>query len=249
MGLTSPFRWVYEAATMPMLSHMTGRLRETFFAHKFIEEHRRLTRNARERGSDVTPEQIERTAMERAMVYTDQVTFTRNPTIFEDVNRNIVPFINSYRQFAQYWIKTFVRYPVTMVTAYNEAPLKDQQFQQSTIGGWVYSTPVSWLLPFWMQSEFGTGARGGAQVIKQSIPAINPHLSAAAAWGASFFTSEDISSIRASSQPTPHRLPTSASATCSTPSTRPTPTSSSSRATPCTSSGTTSPSWTRRNWN
>lgn len=192
-GMRTPFHYVYDKATMPMLTHFTGRLRETFFSSKFIEEHRRLTRNARERGSEVSPEDITEAAARRALAYTNKVTFTRSPTIFEDVNRNILPFINSYRQFALYWMKTFTKYPITMTTAYNENPLSEEQFGQTNIGGWVYSTPISWLMPFWMQSEFGTGQRGGAQVIKQGIVAVNPHISAASAWALSFGTKEDIS--------------------------------------------------------
>jgi hypothetical protein len=163
----------YERITLPMMSAMNGRIRETLFSDRFLRESRRL----REENPSMPREELIDIASERALDYTNTVSFTRRPTIMEDALRNAIPFISSYRQFAIYWLRTFGKHPFAMTAAYKANPLQGATFAQ--VGD--YSAPVGWLMPFWMQQDFREPETGPVGVAKQSVPNLNPF----AAWLAS----------------------------------------------------------------
>jgi hypothetical protein len=170
---TAPFATFYENITLPLLSTLGGKLRETFFADRYISEMGKLDRERP--GMDVKEKHS--IASERALEYTNTVTFSRNTTVFEDLNRNLIPFVSSYRQFMVYWAKTFVKHPFAMSAAFTYNPMKDVQFVN--IPGLDMSVPMGIFQPFMMQAEFGATDNDPTvgKVIKKSIPSGNPFIS------------------------------------------------------------------------
>ncbi len=171
-GLITPFASFYENVTIPLLSAITGRLRETFFADRYISESLKLRREHPE----MPIEEIHANASERALDYVQTVTFSRRTTVFEDINRNLVPFIASYRQFMVYWMRTFVKHPFAMGAAYTYNPMRDATFVN--VPGVDVSFPVGMFQPFWMQKDWEQPEEGVKAIAKQSVPNANPLLTA-----------------------------------------------------------------------
>jgi hypothetical protein len=117
-------------------------------------------------------------AAERALDYTNTVTFSRNATVFEDMNRNLVPFISSYRQFGVYWMRAFAKNPLALSAAYKYDPTKDKKFFNLKWAGINYSVPAGAMKPFWMQQDFTDPSRGFGPVLKQAAPSSNPLIGA-----------------------------------------------------------------------
>ena len=167
-GLASPFKTFYDHITLPLMSTLNGKLRETFFADRYLSESEKLLREHPE----MSKQEIHENAAEKALEYTNTVTFSRNTTVFEDVNRNLVPFIASYRQFAVYWLKTFGRHPFAMSAAYQYNPLKDHPF--AIIPGTDQSVPVGFVQPFMFQMNMGESDEGLKTTAKNFVPSGNP---------------------------------------------------------------------------
>lgn len=100
----------YQHATLPLLGYLSRKTREMLFADRI------------NRYLDVMPDNLGAEAQalylkmseERAAGWVNKSTFTRTSTIFEDVSRNVIPFLNSYRQFWVYWTKMLFTKPLTM---------------------------------------------------------------------------------------------------------------------------------------
>lgn len=166
----SPSKTFYEELTLPLMGAINGKLRETFFADRYLREAEKLRKQGM---SD--PAEIHDVASQRALEYVNDVTFSRRTTVFEDVSRNLIPFIASYRQFMVYWLRTFVKHPFAMSAAYTYNPLASTTFWDSLPGG--FSAPMAWTMPFWMQPDFeNPEERGLWSIAKQSIPNGNPFI-------------------------------------------------------------------------
>lgn len=154
-----PLQWFYENVSMRIMEGLGQPLREIMFSHKYDEEIRALAK------LDISEGQVRKIAFERALDYADSRTFTRNPTIIEDAMRNVLPFVNSYRQFWVYWGKMLARHPFAMRAAYDQNPWRDDF-------GVRFGDRVFYGLPtgaFWMEPEGGLSG-----VTKANIMNFNP---------------------------------------------------------------------------
>ncbi len=154
LGVLTPAGF-YEKLTMPMLEAITYQLRGTFFSGFYLREAKRL----KEEHPDWKSEAIHDAASERALDRVNQVTFTRNATILEDLGRNVLPFISSYRQFMVYWMRVFAKEPLAMGAAHAAA-------QNLGLGGWFG--------PFWMQEDKYAPEDRKKGVVGQSVPNVHP---------------------------------------------------------------------------
>ncbi len=158
----NPLRLFYEHVTLRYMEGISKQLRRSMFADGYVRELRALTE------AGVEPQLAHRIAFERGLDYCNSVTFTRNPTVMEDLLRNYVPFVNSYRQFWLYWAKVLARHPFAVSATYNLNPAKDQ-FGVRIPGADDYLFFGLPMGTFWMEQPGGLGG-----VMKGNLPNVNP---------------------------------------------------------------------------
>jgi hypothetical protein len=161
-GTWNPLRVWYEQVTLRYMESISNRMRRVLFADSYGRELRGLLDDG------VPLERAQRVAFERGMRYTNSRAFTRNPTILEDVLRNYIPFVNSYRQFWRYWLQLLARHPYAMTAAYQSNPARDdfgRLIGQYTVFGIPSQT-------FWQESQGGISG-----ILKSNTPNVTPWLS------------------------------------------------------------------------
>jgi hypothetical protein len=155
----------YEKVTMRIMESASSGLRDIFFSHGYdtaLDDIYRVN-------PDIDPALAHAAATDRAFRYTDKTTFVRNPTIFEDLARNYLVFINSYRQFWQYWLKTLAKHPMAMSAAYQFHPQRGKLSQDfGPIEAYTFP------MPFWVpQMEDQEGVSG---FLANQTPGGNPFI-------------------------------------------------------------------------
>lgn len=158
-GTWNPMQLWYEGVTLRYMEGLSNRLREAMFADGYERVLKELV------DLDIDPQVAHKIAFERGIDYCNSTTFTRNPSILEDMLRNYVPFINSYRQFWRYWGKMLARHPGAMNAAYQYNP--DQ---------------AEWGLPMGQYTVFGLAMQafwqeqpgGLTEVVKHNLPNVSP---------------------------------------------------------------------------
>lgn len=156
----------YERVTMNILKSFSDNLRTKLFSDAYGRELRAIVKDS----PDLDPKLAHKIAFDRALSYTNKTTFVRNATIAEDVLRDYIPFINSYRQFWVYWLKVLGRHPFAMATAYEYHPSRGELMGQ--VGPFEVVVPQ---IPFWIpqteEEETFTGA------LASQTPSVCPFIS------------------------------------------------------------------------
>lgn len=119
-GVRVPFTDARRVGSLQLLGAMSNWVRETVFSDRYYLE--RNAELARAPHLAKTPEglaELHNVAAEKAMRYTNKVTYSRSSTMFEDMTRNLIPFGNAYRQFWVYWASAFAKHPLA-ITAYTQ---------------------------------------------------------------------------------------------------------------------------------
>ena len=124
INYANPFHYIYQgipigggrrAGALQLLGAMSNKLRETMFADRYYLERKAIGKQSPHLLETADGRlEIHNTAAERALAYTNKVTYSRSSTMFEDMTRNLIPFGNAYRQFWQYWLTTFAKHPISM---------------------------------------------------------------------------------------------------------------------------------------
>ena len=109
-------------------------------------------------------------ASSRAMRYTNQVTYSRSSTLAEDMARNLLPFVNAYRQFWQYWIATFFKHPVSISVAKQNYPMADP-FVSASEGPFKDLQAFMPSVPFWGTTQEGEDPSEPAGAGQAATPA------------------------------------------------------------------------------
>ena len=182
----------FDIGTLPMMAWMGSKVRNILFGAKFNE----VLAEKGIRLADYADNPAEfkrlyaeesRRAAQIAADFTERTTFTRNATIFEDMMRNAIPFINSYRQFMVYWGTKMITRPATMAAIWEYAP----QIPISTQAG-VLQMFLSGLQPFFLQPNDDEERRAGLQNMAKNIftpPSLNPAGTAVLGWALREMTS------------------------------------------------------------
>ena len=168
----------FNVGTLPLLTWIGTKVRDSLFGFKYNEELAKAglkLEDYRGRPAEFLKEQgdVSRRAAQRAADFTEKTTFTRNATIMEDLLRDAVPFINSYRQFMVYWGTKMVTRPVTMAAIWQYVPQIAIGTQLGTLQAFL-----SGLEPFFLQPQNNGEPRdksteGLVKAIFQS-PSVNP---------------------------------------------------------------------------
>ncbi len=158
-----PFEKIKNWSTVGAMTKINNWTREQVFAHhysEFVKSHK---------GMD--PDELHTAALDFSELRMNAATYTRDVAVFEDLSRNIVPFVSAYRQFAIYWAGVVAKHPVTMSGVKTNYPdvLNDPfRFAAGDVG--LY-TPA---IPFWGPTAEEPGGEK-ASMAKQ-IAAQSPNL-------------------------------------------------------------------------
>lgn len=156
--LNLPYHYVYNGVnlgksgkripgTVDLLGGISNKIRETVFADRYYIERKAAIANAKKVGKTLSKDELHTLASERAMRHVNRVTYSRSTTMFEDMARNMIPFVSAYRQFWAYWTSAFAKHPISMSTALTQYPDVDM-FQ--TLGDYQYLLPR---VPFWAPED------------------------------------------------------------------------------------------------
>lgn len=141
---------VYDRITLPLLQQLGNRVKDALFGHEYLKQRDAILA----KHPDMDPQIVMEQAAGRAAHYVERTTYTRNATVFEDMARNHLLFINSYRQFWQYWMKKMVTDPLTMGAIWEMAPERDDP---GLMG--FFARNFSSYMPFFLQSKGFEGTR------------------------------------------------------------------------------------------
>lgn len=156
----NPFHYVYNGATIRgrtipgtvnLLGGISNLMRDTVFSDAYYLERAALLKRGK-----MDPLEIHNIAKQRAMSYTNKVTYSRSATVAEDMARNLLPFVSAYRQFWGYWLKAYAKHPVAISVAAEEYPV-DKLVQDAPfmpMGDYQAYIPG---VPFWTLNDEGEG--------------------------------------------------------------------------------------------
>jgi len=160
--LNVPFHQIYQGATTRMLSGMGRRLKEVVFADKYYK----MRNSILEKHPNIDADELHSICSKEAMRHANQAGYSRSTTMFEDMARNMLPFVSAYRQFWAYWLKTAVKHPVSMSVIREQFPeILSDPFALAG-GNYQYLTPA---VPFWGPSEDG-GNKTLLDLAKNQLP-------------------------------------------------------------------------------
>lgn len=184
----NPFHYLYQGVTIPktgthlpgsvnLLGKISNSIRDTVFADRYyLERKAALARNPH-----IDPDELHKLCSERAFRHTNRVTYSRSATVAEDMARNLLPFVNAYRQFWQYWGSTFLRHPISISVAKENYELGQKGFLGTVSGGRIaeegsfqaISDYQAFLpsVPFWgMNKDEDDPVHGVSGFVKEQVP-------------------------------------------------------------------------------
>ena len=155
----NPYHYVFKYGSSKLMQGIGEWTKRQLFNDKYytvrnkLIERNKLARAAGE--IETSPEEMHRIAGETAVKYAHQTAYSNSTTMFEDMSRNMVPFISAYRQFFVYWAGAVAKHPLALAAFQKNYPEFLRDPFGFTSGDSQFITPQ---IPFWApDSETGAG--------------------------------------------------------------------------------------------
>ena len=150
LSAINPYHYQYKYMTSKLMAGIGNWTKKQLFNDRYHTIRRSMIeRNAEaaKRGEALTSmDEIHRIAGEAAVKHANAAAYSSATTMFEDMSRNMIPFISAYRQFFIYWAGAIAKHPVSISLFKENYPEFLQDPFAFATGDTQFIIPA---IPFW----------------------------------------------------------------------------------------------------